>query len=114
MRRVVIDPAVPDRASLDNEITGTVEVAEAAAELTAAGKIITVAGGGDTVAALNAAGAARRFTGSRCSGSDNGGLSTFSSRWMVGREGRCAKKSATMRPVLQIAVYDGVESVNKI
>jgi phosphoglycerate kinase len=42
--------------------TGTVEVAEAAAELTAAGKIITVAGGGDTVAALNAAGAADRFT----------------------------------------------------
>ena len=41
---------------------GTVEVAEAAAELTAAGKIITVAGGGDTVAALNAAGAADRFT----------------------------------------------------
>jgi phosphoglycerate kinase len=41
---------------------GTVEVAEAAAELTAAGKIITVAGGGDTVAALNAAGAAGRFT----------------------------------------------------
>src|SRR6516164_9760837 len=41
---------------------GTVEVAEAAAELTAAGKIITVAGGGDTVAALNAAGAAERFT----------------------------------------------------
>ena len=31
---------------------GTVEVAEAAAELTAGGKIITVAGGGDTVAAL--------------------------------------------------------------
>src|SRR5438132_4737392 len=42
--------------------TGTVEAAEAAAELSAAGKIITVAGGGDTVAALNAAGAARRFT----------------------------------------------------
>jgi phosphoglycerate kinase len=42
--------------------TGTVEVAEAAAELTAAGKIITVAGGGDTVAALNVAGAADRFT----------------------------------------------------
>jgi phosphoglycerate kinase len=41
---------------------GTVEVAEAAAELTAAGKIITVAGGGDTVAALNAAGATERFT----------------------------------------------------
>ena len=41
---------------------GTVEIAEAAAELTAAGKIITVAGGGDTVAALNAAGAADRLT----------------------------------------------------
>jgi phosphoglycerate kinase len=42
--------------------TGTVEVAEAAAELTAAGKLVSVAGGGDTVAALNAAGAAERFT----------------------------------------------------
>jgi phosphoglycerate kinase len=41
---------------------GTVEVAEAAAELTAAGKLVSVAGGGDTVAALNAAGAADRFT----------------------------------------------------
>ena len=41
---------------------GTVEIAEAAAELTAAGKIVTVAGGGDTIAALNAAGAADRFT----------------------------------------------------
>jgi phosphoglycerate kinase len=41
---------------------GTVEIAEAAAELTAAGKIVTVAGGGDTVAALNAAGVADRFT----------------------------------------------------
>ena len=41
---------------------GTVEIAEAAAELTAAGKIITVAGGGDTVAALNAAGVTGRFT----------------------------------------------------
>jgi len=34
---------------------GTIEVAEAAAELTAAGKLVSVAGGGDTVAALNAA-----------------------------------------------------------
>jgi phosphoglycerate kinase len=42
--------------------TGTIEVAEAAAELTQAGKIISVAGGGDTVAALNAAGAADRFS----------------------------------------------------
>ncbi|HZD91474.1 MAG TPA: phosphoglycerate kinase [Pseudolabrys sp.] len=41
---------------------GTVEVAEAAAELTQAGKLVTVAGGGDTVAALNAANAADRFT----------------------------------------------------
>lgn len=42
--------------------TGTVSVAEAAAELTTAGKIVSVAGGGDTVAALNAAGAAERFS----------------------------------------------------
>jgi phosphoglycerate kinase len=41
---------------------GTVEVAEAAAELTAAGKLVSVAGGGDTVAALNAAGATERFS----------------------------------------------------
>jgi phosphoglycerate kinase len=42
--------------------TGTVEVAEAAAELTAAGELVTVAGGGDTVAALNAAGVTERLT----------------------------------------------------
>ena len=42
--------------------TGTVEVAEAAAELTAAGKLTSVAGGGDTVAALNAANVADRFS----------------------------------------------------
>ena len=42
--------------------TGTVEVAEAAAELTGAGKLVSVAGGGDTVAALNAAGVAHRFS----------------------------------------------------
>src|SRR6478736_3528569 len=42
--------------------TGTVEVAEAAAELTTAGKLVTVAGGGDTVAALNRAGVTGRFT----------------------------------------------------
>jgi phosphoglycerate kinase len=41
---------------------GTVEVAEAAAELTKAGKLVSVAGGGDTVAALNAAGATDRMT----------------------------------------------------
>jgi phosphoglycerate kinase len=41
---------------------GTIEVAEAAAELTAAGKLISVAGGGDTVAALNVAGVVDRLT----------------------------------------------------
>jgi phosphoglycerate kinase len=42
--------------------TGTVEAAEAAAELSEAGKLVSVAGGGDTVAALNKAGVADRFT----------------------------------------------------
>ena len=42
--------------------TGTVEVAEAAAELTEAHKLVSVAGGGDTVSALNAAGVVDRFT----------------------------------------------------
>jgi phosphoglycerate kinase len=41
---------------------GTVAVAEAAAELTQAGRLVSIAGGGDTVAALNAANGARRFT----------------------------------------------------
>jgi phosphoglycerate kinase len=41
---------------------GTIEVAEAAAELTAAGRLVSIAGGGDTVAALNAAGVTERFT----------------------------------------------------
>ncbi|MGA8947544.1 MAG: phosphoglycerate kinase [Pseudolabrys sp.] len=41
---------------------GTAEVAEAVAELTAAGKLVSVAGGGDTVAALNFAGVADRLT----------------------------------------------------
>jgi phosphoglycerate kinase len=41
---------------------GTIEVAEAAAELAQAGKIVAVAGGGDTVAALNAAGVTKRLT----------------------------------------------------
>jgi phosphoglycerate kinase len=40
----------------------TIEIAEAAAELTQAGKLVSVAGGGDTVAALNAAGVTGRFT----------------------------------------------------
>jgi phosphoglycerate kinase len=42
--------------------TGTLEVAEAAAELTSAGRLVSVAGGGDTVAALNAAGVTGRFS----------------------------------------------------
>ena len=37
-------------------------MAEAAAELTTAGKLVSVAGGGDTVAALSVAGAVERFT----------------------------------------------------
>jgi phosphoglycerate kinase len=41
---------------------GTIEVAEAAAELTEAGKLISVAGGGDTVAALKVAGVVDRLT----------------------------------------------------
>ena len=41
---------------------GTIEVAETAAELTQARKLTSVAGGGDTVAALNAAGVTDRFT----------------------------------------------------
>ena len=41
---------------------GTVEVAEAAAELNDAGKLVSVAGGGDTVAALNVAGVVDRLT----------------------------------------------------
>ena len=41
---------------------GTIEIAEAAAELTTAGKIVSVAGGGDTVAALNMAGTTDRMT----------------------------------------------------
>jgi phosphoglycerate kinase len=41
---------------------GTVEVARAAARLTKEGALLSVAGGGDTVAALNHAGVADAFT----------------------------------------------------
>jgi phosphoglycerate kinase len=41
---------------------GTDEVAEAVAELTAAGRLVSFAGGGDTVAALNAASVTSRLT----------------------------------------------------
>jgi len=41
---------------------GTVQVAKTAAALTEAGKLKSVAGGGDTVSALNAAGVAEKFT----------------------------------------------------
>jgi phosphoglycerate kinase len=41
---------------------GTIEVAEATAELTAAGKLVSFAGGGDTVAALNLAAVKERMT----------------------------------------------------
>jgi phosphoglycerate kinase len=42
--------------------SGTFAVAACAAELTQSGKLITIAGGGDTVAALNAAGVTGHFT----------------------------------------------------
>jgi len=42
--------------------TGTFALAKAAADMTRAGKLVSVAGGGDTVAALNAAGVADDFT----------------------------------------------------
>ena len=41
---------------------GTIEVAEAVAELTAAGRLVSFAGGGDTVAALNVASVTDRLT----------------------------------------------------
>jgi phosphoglycerate kinase len=41
---------------------GTFALARAAADLTSAGKLTSVAGGGDTVAALNAAGVTNEFT----------------------------------------------------
>ena len=41
---------------------GTIEVAEAAAELTADGRLVSIAGGGDTMAALNLAAVTGRFT----------------------------------------------------
>jgi phosphoglycerate kinase len=41
---------------------GTFEVARTAAELTTKGQLVTVAGGGDTVAALNAAGVTGSFS----------------------------------------------------
>src|SRR5262249_2390052 len=48
-------------ANAPSRVIAVVEVAEAAAELTTAGKIVTVAGGGDTVAAVNAADRGRRL-----------------------------------------------------
>jgi phosphoglycerate kinase len=42
--------------------TGTIEVAEAVAQLTTAGRLISFAGGGDTVAALNTAGVTDRLS----------------------------------------------------
>ena len=42
--------------------TGTVTVAKAAAELTDAGDLVTIAGGGDTVSALNTAGVSDQLT----------------------------------------------------
>ena len=51
--------SAPSRSS--RSVEGTFALARAAAELTKAGKLMSVAGGGDTVAALNAAGVTERF-----------------------------------------------------
>ena len=50
------------RAYYGYPITPASEVAEAAAELTEVGRLVSVAVGGDTVAALNAAGVTDRLT----------------------------------------------------
>ena len=50
------------RSRLNPFDQGTVAVARYAAERTKAGKLVSVAGGGDTVAALNQAGVAEKFT----------------------------------------------------
>ena len=52
--------SAPSRCS--HSTRGTIEVAKATAELTEAGKLVSVAGGGDTVAAVNSAIVAERFT----------------------------------------------------
>ena len=57
-----LDFAAPQGTPIYATANGTVEVAEAAAELSEAGKLVSVAGGGDTVAALNVAGVAERLT----------------------------------------------------
>jgi phosphoglycerate kinase len=41
---------------------GTIKIGRATADLTSAGKLVSVGGGGDTVAALNAAGVTGRFS----------------------------------------------------
>ena len=48
--------------ALQEVVTGTVAVAHKAAALTKAGSLVSIAGGGDTVAALNHAGVADDFT----------------------------------------------------
>ena len=55
IRRDAHTPGPPFNAATD-------AAASKAAELTAAGKLLSVAGGGDTVAALNGAGAAAQFS----------------------------------------------------
>jgi len=56
---------------------GTMEIARHAAARTKSGKLVSVAGGGDTVAALNAAGAGHqfylRFNSRRCVSRMDGG-----------------------------------------
>ncbi|MBV9970745.1 MAG: phosphoglycerate kinase [Xanthobacteraceae bacterium] len=74
---------------------GTTAVAEATAELTAAGKLVSVAGGGDTVAALNRAGAAERFTYVSTAG--GAFLEWMEGKTLPGVEVLRVKKPATVR-----------------
>ena len=72
---------------------GTVEVAEAAAELTEAGKLVSVAGGGDTVAALNVAGVADRLH--LCSTAGGAFLEWLEGKALAGGRGVAGKMSWT-------------------
>jgi len=52
----------PDAFEIEPFGKSTFAVAQAAGDMTQSGNLVTVAGGGDTVAALNAAGVSDRFT----------------------------------------------------
>jgi phosphoglycerate kinase len=79
---------------------GTIEVAEAAAELTAAGKLVSVAGGGDTVAALNAAGVTERLTY----------VSTAGGAFLEWMEGKALPGVEVLRPRIPAATLRAVST----